>query len=166
MKSDRRRARSVVIVREYSDATGATAGSIIAVIIAAHMARTSGADRPIVPGPLPMSRAYAMTPAHASAAPTSSKTVSGVRRYVRRSTGVTDAVTSRGPCVGRVEAAGARAVERDAERVHLRLGRRGHRQGGVRGMKDVCELHRARRIRDLQCLHLDVDEVAELHRER
>src|SRR5439155_25969604 len=146
-------------------ATGATAGSIIAVIIPPHMARNSPRERAMVPGPLPMSTAYAMTPAQARAAPASNSTVSGVRRYAGRSTGVTEAVTSRGPGEGRVEAAGARAVERDAERVHLRPGRGRHSQGGVRGVKDVRELHRTWKVGHTKRLHLDVDEVAEPHRE-
>src|SRR5260221_10675742 len=72
--------RSEVMVREYSDATGATAGSIIAVIITAHIGRNCPSGMPMLPGPFPKSRAYAITPTHASAARAISATGVGVRR--------------------------------------------------------------------------------------
>src|SRR5438477_6221994 len=90
--SDRRWARVDLIVRAYSDATGATAGSIIAVIMTAHIGRNSCTGRPMVPTPLPMSRAYATTPTHASAARATSVIVVGFRRYAGRAAGTAGAV--------------------------------------------------------------------------
>src|SRR3954464_13915547 len=87
MKTVMRRPRLALTptVWRYSAATGATAGSIIAVIIDDHMARNGTNAMPIVPAPFPMSLAYAMTPAHASAVIETTATRWGVSRNDGRS---------------------------------------------------------------------------------
>jgi hypothetical protein len=61
-------AEALLINRVHSTATGATDGSIIAAIITAHSPRNGSNARPIVPGPLPMSRASVTVTTHATAA--------------------------------------------------------------------------------------------------
>src|SRR5439155_2170378 len=58
----------VPIVRTYSDAVGATDGSIIAAIITTHSRRKPARPSPIVPIPAPMSAARRIVTAHATAA--------------------------------------------------------------------------------------------------
>src|SRR6516165_11321786 len=61
-------AEAPLIRRVHSTATGATDGSIIAAIITTHSPRKGSSARPIVPGPLPMSRASMTVTTHAPAA--------------------------------------------------------------------------------------------------
>src|SRR5262245_48272110 len=56
------------IKRVHSTPTGATDGSIIAAIITIHAPRKGSRARPIVPGPLPISRAKTMDTAQATTA--------------------------------------------------------------------------------------------------
>ena len=56
------------IERVQSTATGATDGSIIAAIMSTHSARKRANERPIVPGPIPMSVACWAVMTHAMAA--------------------------------------------------------------------------------------------------
>src|SRR5215471_3334269 len=56
------------IKRVHSTPTGATDGSIIAAIITTHSPRKGSSARPMVPGPLPISRAKTMVTAHAATA--------------------------------------------------------------------------------------------------
>ena len=58
MNSVSRTPRRLAMDRAYSDATGATEGSIIAAIITVQATRNAGSVRPIVPGhgPSPMTK--------------------------------------------------------------------------------------------------------------
>ena len=87
-KSAVRRRGFALKVRTYRAATGATAGSIMAVIISDHIGRNSLNGRPMVPLPLPISRATATTPAQARAATPNRAMVVGVSWYERSSASV------------------------------------------------------------------------------
>jgi hypothetical protein len=70
----RRRQRLIRTVRAYSEATGATPGSIIAAIIRVHMPTKVGSDRPVTLVIMPMPRATSITASQANA-PVSARAV-------------------------------------------------------------------------------------------
>ena len=155
----------------YREATGATDGSIIAVIISAHIPTKAHSARPIVPVPFPISRLTAMTASHAiqPAAPEpplrETRHLAGSRSRVSAvldpPPGWRRMLRSCRPGTRRGEPTRPRAVQLDAERGDTTSRCLAHGQRCVCGGEDIGESDGAGKVGQPDVVDFHVDDISE-----